>query len=327
MEPLPERCTVCVVLRDRFSTTFRCLDDLIAFTPEPYDLVVILGGTPLTVRSELEKRYASKARFLFVEPFLNQAEFRNIALRETKTDLVAILDNDVYVRAGWLPSMVRCLRETGAALVTPVVLEKPTVIHTAGNSLMITHKDGKPYGQKELRYAKLIYYESSDLKRAPVDYGELHCQLLRADVARRLGIFDEKLHEQTEVDSGLLMTRGGQAMWFEPTSVVHFDFPGRITRAEDIRPFLFKWDSGRIVKSMEYFQKKWGVDITEGGTFEGFTHYINQKLGLWSRLFPSHASVLADESYHRLKNLLGGPIQAWRMLKNRISGSQRWKKP
>ena len=316
---LSEKCTVCVVLRDRFSTTFRCLDDLIKNTPEPYELIVILGSVPAGIRRTLEKKYGHKARFLFEKKFLNQAQYRNIALRETQTPLVAILDNDVYVRPGWLQPLIECLRRTNAGFVVPLILEEPNLIHAAGNDLLTTYKDGKPYGQKALRYAKIAYYDSCDLKPSLTDYGELHCQLLQAEPARRLDIFDEKLHEQTEVDSGLLVKKGGYSMWFEPASVVHFDFPDRITRAEDIRPFKFKWDMAMTVESMEYLRQKWEVDFTEGSAFSHFSAFLNQKLGLWSRLFPSRPSMAVDNAYHALRGVTGFPLVLWRKLKGRVA--------
>ena len=319
-----KRCTVCVVVRDRFSTSFRCLDDLIANTPEPYDLLVIFGGTPANVKKELEKRYSHKVRFIFEKSFLNQAESRNIALREIKTPLAAIIDNDVYVRPNWLGPLIQCLDETGAGFVVPVVLETPTLIHTAGNDLLITHKDGKPYGHKVLRYAKITYFDDANLKRSLTDYGELHCQLIQVEPARRLQIFDEHLHEQTEVDSGLMMAKGGYQMWFEPKSVVHFDLPGRITKVEDIRAYMFKWDVVKIIAGIKHFDKKWGFDITEGGAFPLFNNYFNQKLGIWSRLFPSRASMAVDEFYHRFKSFVGAPIIVWRKFKERLVGHHHW---
>jgi hypothetical protein len=318
---LPEKCTVCVVLRDRFSPTFRCLDDILKNTPDPYELLVVLGGAPSGLRRKLQEKYGHKARFIFEERFLNQAQYRNIALRETKTPLAVLMDNDVFVRPGWLTALIRCLRETNAGFVVPLILEEPNLIHAAGNDLLITHKDGKPYGMKVLRCAKIVYYEDSNLQRSRIPYGELHCQLLQVEPARKLEIFDERLHEQTEVDCGLLMAKGGYEMWFEPEAVVHFDLAVRITHAEDIRPFMFKWDIPAIIESMEYYKQKWGVDITEGGTWTDFSKYMNQKLGVWSRLFPCRASMAVDNAYHAL----GFPLVLWRKIKDRLVGSHRWK--
>jgi hypothetical protein len=44
----------------------------------------------------------------------------------------------VLVRPGWLRALLDCQREPGAVMVVPVILEAPSRIHTAGNSLYIT---------------------------------------------------------------------------------------------------------------------------------------------------------------------------------------------
>ena len=41
-----DECTIVVVLRDRFSTTTRCLESLVRNTSESYELLVVMGGVP-----------------------------------------------------------------------------------------------------------------------------------------------------------------------------------------------------------------------------------------------------------------------------------------
>ncbi len=280
---------------------------------------------PAKLQESLRKKYEPKARFIFRDRFLNQPESRNIALRETQTPLIAIVDNDIYVRPGWLPAMIRCLRETGAGMVVPLIMEAADVIHCAGTDLLVTYKGGVAYGQHALRCARLKYWKGSDLKRSTVDYGELHCQLLQAEPARKLGVFDELMHEQCEVDSGLMMRKGGYSLWFEPEAVVQFDYPDRITSALDIESYKFKWDVALTIRAMEHFKTKWGMDITECGTWEAFGVELNRKLGPFSRAFPSKAGMFLDESRHRLMGYLNSPRELWRRLRSRRLGSGQWK--
>ena len=39
-----DRCTIIVNVRDRFSCLAECLERLIGETPEPHDLIVVVGG-------------------------------------------------------------------------------------------------------------------------------------------------------------------------------------------------------------------------------------------------------------------------------------------
>jgi hypothetical protein len=51
-----ERCSLIVVGRDRFSTTESCIETLIANTHEPHEIIVVLGGAPVSLRTHLESR-------------------------------------------------------------------------------------------------------------------------------------------------------------------------------------------------------------------------------------------------------------------------------
>ncbi len=321
-----EKTTLVVTVRDRFSTTQRCLDALLKHTELPYDLLVVFGGTPPGMQADLTTRYGDKAQFTFQEGLMNPAQSRNLGLRMAKTRLAVLIDNDVYVRPGWLESLVRCQQETGAAMVVPIVLETEHVIHTAGNDLLITHKDGVAYAQKVLRYCKQELYEDSNLKRCPTDYGELHCQLVDVEAALRSEVFDERLREAGEVDSGLSWAKGGCSMWFEPASTVFFDFPGRIDQVEDIRPFIFKWDMDAIREGYDYFRNKWDLDITECGHWIEYNTHLNNKLGLLSRLWPSKAALAVDNASYACRRVFSWPVVLWRRFKNRLFGYDRWKR-
>lgn len=314
-------CSIIVTVRDRFSTTFRCLDTLFKNTPEPFQLIAVLGGMPQEFREKVMKQYAGKGEFIFVERFLNPGESRNIGLRAAKTPLAVLMDNDVYVRPGWLEPLIRCQKETDAAMVVPLILEAPDRIHTAGNDLLITLKGGVAYACKELRFGLLAYYKGSNLKRRPTDYGELHCELVEVKTALEVNAFDDRLREAGEVDSGLAWAKAGCVMWFEPASVVHYDLPGPITRVEDIRPFMFKWDTQAIVDSYAYFKKKWDLDISEGGAWHAFLVVLNRKLGLLPRLWPSRFTLGLDGFYRRLR---GFPGWAWEGISRSLYGYNKW---
>ncbi len=41
-----EKTTIVMTARDRFSTAAKCLRNVIKHTPEPYDLLVVMGHVP-----------------------------------------------------------------------------------------------------------------------------------------------------------------------------------------------------------------------------------------------------------------------------------------
>ena len=285
-----EICSIIVGGRDKFSPTACCLEGIIEHTRPLHEIICVLGGAPENVKEDLTKRFGSKVRFIFKPEFLNQPQARNIGLPEAKGRFAIVMDNDVLVREGWLEPLLECQKETGATMVTPLVLEGEKVIHTGANELYITYKNGKAYGHKELQFHGMIFEDETNLKRRETDYGELHCQLVEVEPAIRLNAFDGNIQEVGECDSGLTWAKAGLKMYFEPKSVVYYVFKHPIC-AEDIRFFVWRWDMRSILKGYKYFDEKWGNDITEHGDFANFLLGYNKKIGILPRLFP-YAFVL-----------------------------------
>ncbi len=325
-----ERCTIIVNARDRFSSTARCLETLIANTPEPHDLIVVIGGAPEHLKQEWRACFSKPARFIFEPHFLNQAQARNIGLRQATTRLAVVIDNDNFVRSGWLGALVRCQQETGAVMVAPLVLETPRKIHTAGCHLYITQEHGKAWGHKELRFHGMVYADGANLTRQRTDYGELHCLLVEVEPTLRLGAFDERIQEVGEVDAGLTWAKHGHDMWFEPASVVYYALHGPIT-VDDIRLFAWRWDMRAIWDGYRYFEQKWALDITEHGAFRDFLLRYNKQLGLLPRLWPSRVSLALDRWIGQLRQLLvlvlRLPKALLRSYKARWMGDFAWPTP
>lgn len=322
-----ERCTIIVNARDRFSTTTKCLETLFANTPEPFDLIVVMGGAPEHLTREWQQRFGERARFIFRPTFLKQAEARNIGLREATTRLAVCLDNDNFVRPGWLEALLRCQRETGAVMVVPLILETPHRIHTAGNDLYVTKDNGTAYGFKTLRYFGMYYGEQSNLTREPTDYAEMHCQLVEVEPTLRLGANDERILEVGEVGQGLTFQQAGLTMYVEPAAVVHFALHHPLT-ADDIRLFAWRWDIRRVHEGYQYFAAKWGFDISERGGFRDWLVRYNSHLGLIPRLWPSEVSLRLDRRLgqvrERLVDLCLAPKYRYARFSRRRLGYDDW---
>lgn len=319
--------SIVVVPRDKFSATDQCLDALITHTPEVYELIVVLGGAPEKAKRRLTARFQPKARFIFRDSFLNPPQARNIGLRECSTNLAVLIDNDVFVRAGWLAPLLECQRETNAAMVVPVVLETENTIHTAGNDLYVTYENGAAYAHKELRFHGMTFKEGSNMKRSLTDYGELHCQLVDVKTALDLGVYDENIQEVGECDSGLTWAKVGRAMYFEPKSVVFYAFHYPV-KTEDIRFFAWRWDMRQILKSYRYFERKWNMDITEYGIFREFLLRFNRKLGFFPRIIPFGWVLTLDRALpaaaRGLKKILLAPVSVWKRFTSWYLGYYEW---
>ncbi len=199
-------------------------------------------------------------------------------------------------------------------MVVPLVLETPTLIHTAGNDIYINHRDGCAHIHKVLRYMKKPYHESNNLKRSLTDYGELHCQLVDVKVALDLQVFDERIREVGELDCGLAWQKAGKSMWFEPLSVVYYAKPSRISDPGDVRFFTWRWDMRSILKGYRYFREKWGLDAEGQGSFKDFLVEINALAGFLPRLWPSRTTLFVAQRLADLRRLLERSLKIWKRL-------------
>ncbi len=299
-----EAITVVMTARDRFSLTEDCIEHLKAHTPQPFHLIVVLGGAPKEFENRLRERYEKITTLVFEPRFLNCSEARNIGLKLAKTRLSVCMDNDVFPRPGWLPPLLHCENETSAGLVVPLILEDETHIHCAGNDMFITKRGGRSIVCKVLPYHQQPVSEGTNIKRREIDYGEMHLQLIDTRAALALGVYDERIQEGEELDCGLVWRQAGRSIWFEPESIVAFDLVKRIEHPGDIAFFCWRWNAANLIPGYQIMQEKWGMDMTEAGNFKYFLLAINSKLGWLPRLWHSRTALAIDNAMGRALTIL-----------------------
>ena len=303
MEPL----TIVAMPRDHFSTMETCLDHVFKNTRESFDLWVLSGGTPEAVKKRWEDRYAGRVRFTYFPEFMNGAELRNYACKKVTTRLAVFLDSDVFVRPGWLAPLVACQNETGAALVSPLILDRDDRVHTAGNDLFITTHNGKSYGKMELRFHDVKVYGPTNLVRRETMFAEMHCQLVDADIGKNFEVFDGNLREFQEMDAGLTLSKQGYKMMFEPESVVYLYYETQIRNPVDVPLHLWKWNRTAMHEGFAYFEKKWGIDINPENYFDNYLRAVDRRVGPVSRRWASSFSSHVDKLIGRRLDRWAGP--------------------
>jgi Glycosyl transferase family 2 len=312
----PEHCTIIVTPRDMFSTTGECLEQIFTNTPEPFELLVVMGGAPERIKAMLGSRYGDRARLIFRSEFLNGCQLRNIGLREAKTRLAICLDTNVFVRANWLTPLIRCQVETGADEVVAVCVDQDNRIHSGGNDLFVTYAEGEAIAKMELRCVGQQVLEATNLKRSEIDFGEVHCQLLVVETALRLGVYDERLREGIEMDSGLTLTRAGCKIMVQPDSVVCLYYPIKLKDVIDVPLYRWKWDIPLIMKDFDYLKTKWNIDLGTRGGFKRYLVRVNARVGPLTQLFPSVATMFCDRAAIYILDWVRRPLRwlAWTML-------------
>src|SRR5882672_847810 len=133
--------TIIVVPRERFSVAPRSLRSLVTHTAPPYRLVYVDAGSPAAIRNEIAA-LASEHGFsvIRIDGPLSPNRARNIGLDAATGEFVVFVDNDVLFTPDWLPPLLDCAKETGAALVSPLILSgegNEGLIHFGGGDLTI----------------------------------------------------------------------------------------------------------------------------------------------------------------------------------------------
>ena len=258
--------TIVVVPRERYSATERSLTNLYDNTDGPFELIYVSAGAPASVQRYLEAASEEKHFHLITAGYLSPNQARNLALRDVSTKYVVFLDNDALVTEGWLPRLVQCAEETGAAIVGPLYLigeiEQQT-IHMAGGMLHHEQVDGRRIVYDEHRLSDVrLGALSEPLRRAECDFVEFHCMLLRTAFVKQIGSLDEglfNLHEH--IDIGLEARKAGQAVYFEPAAVASYVPPPPFDWS-DLPYFMLRWCDEWSNASVERFRRKWNVAAT-----------------------------------------------------------------
>ena len=324
MSQSSEAITIILSARDRFSLTEDCIAHLTTHTPQPFHLIVVLGGAPKELENRLRERHGNTATLVFEPRFLNCSEARNIGLKLAKTRLSVCMDNDVFPRPGWLPPLLRCQNETSAGLVVPLILEDNTHIHCAGNDMFITKRGARSFVSKVLPYHYIQVSDGTNIKRREIDYGEMHLQLIDTQAALALGVHDERIQEGEELDCGLIWRKAGRSIWFEPESIVVYDFPRRVEHPCDIAFFCWRWRPTNLIPGYKIMHEKWGMDMTEAGFFKFFLLDMNSKVGWLPRLWHSRRALAIDNAMDRAFAILALPNRARMFLYAWRTGHYEW---
>lgn len=298
--------TVVVTPWQHFSLTKAALESVYAFTPEPFELVYVDGNSPRPIRDYLRTQ-ARERGFTLVreERYLTSSEAHNLALPHVRTHYAVFLDNGTFVTPGWLDALVRCQRETGAWMVSPIYCTgnlRRMLTYSAAPDLRIVEDQGQrrlfetaPYAGKPLAEVR------AQLQRSTCGYVKSHCMLTTRAVLDELGPFDEGYTNFQEHRDFCLevQARGGQ-LYFEPDAVAVIVNPPPFAW-NDLPLFLLRWSDAWLQPSMQHFAQKWRLDVNDH-TLQGgarFRDTSRRRLfwiaqGAAGRLFGSRGRRVAD---------------------------------
>jgi GT2 family glycosyltransferase len=260
--------TIVHVPRERYGETRNSLESILKHSRDVrHELLILDADSPPEISTYLQKvaEEESNRRYVRFDYILTPNELRNKAIGLIETPYIAFVDNDAVVSEGWLKSMLRTAKKTGAWVVGPTQLIgsfDKGVIHLAGGDCQVVEMEGKRiFSYLQQRHCGEKLREVGDgLSTSPCTVIEFHCMLVRRNAFDRIGPLDERLMSFTECeDFCMSVVKAGGSIYYEPESVVTYLPPREKLSAADMKYFLLRWSDDWNNKSLATFAKKWDL--------------------------------------------------------------------
>jgi N-acetylglucosaminyl-diphospho-decaprenol L-rhamnosyltransferase len=116
---LLDGASVVMAALNHVDYTRRCLESIRAHTDLPYEVIVVDNGS--TDDTSAAAR-ALGCRVIRNQENLGCARAWNQGVRAAAAPLIVVMNNDIVVTPGWLRGLVEFRRRSGAAVVSPVVI-------------------------------------------------------------------------------------------------------------------------------------------------------------------------------------------------------------
>lgn len=227
------RVTAIVLNWCNEADTASCLESLAAMQYDALDVLLIDNGSPDGSGARLHARFPS-INYLQTGSNLGYAGGNNRGIEHAlarNADYILVLNNDTVLDATCVANLVAASERTGAPVVAPLIVyfDEPDRVWYGGGVFSRMRALGRHLRENEL-------VDSSE-RSAPTSFVCGCCFLIRADVARRVGGFDESFFAYVEdVELSLRLLTAGIQMHYEPSArVLH-----RIGRSDPSTAFQIR---------------------------------------------------------------------------------------
>lgn len=119
--------SLAICTRNRPTALTECLREVLSLSPAP-DEILVIDNTPGDPATENTAR-AAGARY-FIEPTAGLSHARNRALRESRSDVIAFIDDDARPRREWLDLLLAPYADEHVAAVTGETISDEQLIAT-----------------------------------------------------------------------------------------------------------------------------------------------------------------------------------------------------
>ncbi len=120
--------SIIVLTFNQLETTKQCVDSLIKYTQNPYELIFVDNGSTDGTKKWIEEfgrlHTDFNCRTIFNKKNLGFAKANNQGIRIAKSDHIVLLNNDTILTEGWLSGLINCAEsDPQIGLVGPMTNE------------------------------------------------------------------------------------------------------------------------------------------------------------------------------------------------------------
>lgn len=263
-----EDITIGFVPRERFSAAARSLRSIFEHTHLPFHLIFVDCNTPPRYRKELMAMLEGHPSVDVVrtDRYLLANAAKNVVVERNESDYLALVENDVVVRDGWLTHLLNACEEHPADVALPLIIEEGEV-HFDRRVASI-RKVRTPEGEKiEFVNRPGDWEEDRTAERRTALTAEAHTLLFKKEVLDKIGPFDERLTTRRFVDLTLRMYEQNVPIVFEPKAVVEFCSPPPV-HWDERDYYMQTWSAELAQRSNEVVKARW--NIVDLPSSEGF---------------------------------------------------------
>ncbi|MBN2266538.1 MAG: glycosyltransferase [Candidatus Aminicenantes bacterium] len=263
---------IVVISADRGADTRRCVDSILAGTPEPFEIILSdVGSGPetLEVLKALEDAHRN-IHVIYNAKSTGTTGQRNQGIFYSRGGHVVLMDNDVLVQPGWLgPLLERSAADPRAGLVGAKLLKAEIEkVYYCGAHTITLEKAGRVYGIGLVKSGPLADLDRNDA--SVLREGEVPWYTTTALLAKRRALFEAGGFDDVgdgrgifianeDKDLSLSVRQAGYRILYCPASeAIHNHDYSKVDR-KDAYHSQYRLRMEQIHKDTEYFLRKWDI--------------------------------------------------------------------
>lgn len=264
--------SVVIISAERGEDTRRCVESIVAHTPEPYEIILSDVGSSretLDLITALEDAHQN-IHVIYNNESTGTTGQRNQGIFFARGAHVVLMDNDVLVLPRWLHSLREAAkRDSKIGLVGAKLLKAEfDKVYYCGAHTIALEKNGRVYGiglVKSGPLADLRRYDPLALNSGEVPWYTTTALLARRDVLLQVGGFDDVsggrgiFIANEDKDLSLSVRKAGYAIAYCPEAeAIHNHDYSKVDR-KDAYHSQYRLRMEQIRKDTRYFLEKWGI--------------------------------------------------------------------